>query len=92
MATVTFYGACGCVTGSCTHLSWGEHPVLVDCGLYQGDEELEQRNWSPFPFRPTELTAVVAHPRPPRPHRPAAPPGRRGLLRPDLLHQARAAA
>lgn len=59
MPTVTFYGACGVVTGSSTHLDWGERKVLVDCGLYQGGEELELRNWQPFPYRPSELTAVV---------------------------------
>lgn len=59
MPTVTFYGACGVVTGSSTHLDWGERKVLVDCGLYQGGEELERRNWQPFQFRPFELTAVV---------------------------------
>lgn len=59
MATVTFLGACGCVTGSSTLLSWGDTSVLVDCGLYQGDEELEQRNWHPFPFPPTSLDAVL---------------------------------
>jgi metallo-beta-lactamase family protein len=59
MANVTFLGACGVVTGSSTLLSWGERRVLVDCGLYQGDEELEQRNWNPFPFRPSALDAVV---------------------------------
>ncbi len=57
---VTFCGACGSVTGSCTHLAFGDTRLLVDCGLYQGDEELEQRNWEPFPFRPAELAAVVA--------------------------------
>ncbi|HEX4963015.1 MAG TPA: MBL fold metallo-hydrolase [Thermoanaerobaculia bacterium] len=59
MSTVTFYGACGVVTGSCTHLQWGDHQALVDCGLYQGGEELERRNWQPFPFRPSALGAVV---------------------------------
>ena len=59
MATVTFIGACGCVTGSSTLLSWGETSVLIDCGLYQGDEELEQRNWAPFPFPPSQLRAVL---------------------------------
>jgi len=59
MAHVTFYGACGCVTGSSTLLSWGETRVLVDCGLYQGDEELEARNWRSFPFAPESLEAVV---------------------------------
>ncbi len=59
MSNVTFYGACGVVTGSCTHLQWGENQALVDCGLYQGGEELEMRNWRPFPFRPSALGAVV---------------------------------
>jgi metallo-beta-lactamase family protein len=59
MATVTFLGACGVVTGSSTLLSWGDHSVLVDCGLYQGEEELEQRNWNPFPYRPQQLGAVI---------------------------------
>src|SRR4051812_19078517 len=59
MPSVTFYGACGVVTGSCTHLDWGGHQALVDCGLYQGTEELETRNRRPFPFRPSDLGAVV---------------------------------
>ncbi len=59
MPTVTFYGACGVVTGSSTLIDWGEQKVLVDCGLYQGGEELELRNRNPFPFRPAALTALV---------------------------------
>lgn len=59
MATVTFHGACGCVTGSCTELSWSGRRLLVDCGLYQGDDDLERRNWRPFPFAPREIAAVV---------------------------------
>lgn len=59
MAKVTFYGAAGCVTGSCTLLTWGETRILIDCGMYQGGEELEQRNRRPFDFAPHELTAVV---------------------------------
>ncbi|HEX6901217.1 MAG TPA: MBL fold metallo-hydrolase [Thermoanaerobaculia bacterium] len=59
MAKVTFLGAAGCVTGSCTLLEWGNRKVLVDCGLYQGTEELEARNWNPFPFRPSEVDAVI---------------------------------
>jgi metallo-beta-lactamase family protein len=59
MATVTFHGACGVVTGSSTRIDFGDHKVLVDCGMYQGGEELEQRNRAPFPYHPAELTAVV---------------------------------
>lgn len=59
MADVTFHGAAGCVTGSATLLTWGETSVLVDCGMFQGDDQLEERNWLPFPFEPPRLTAVV---------------------------------
>jgi metallo-beta-lactamase family protein len=59
MASVTFLGACGCVTGSSTLLAWGDSRLLVDCGLYQGDDELEERNRAPFPYRPSELDGVV---------------------------------
>lgn len=47
------------MTGSCTFLRWGNTSVLVDCGLYQGDDELEQRNWRKFAFPPHELDAVI---------------------------------
>ncbi|HXU45110.1 MAG TPA: MBL fold metallo-hydrolase, partial [Thermoanaerobaculia bacterium] len=60
MATVTFHGACGTVTGSCSQLSWGDRHLLVDCGLFQGDDELEQRNRQPFGFRPNQIAAVIA--------------------------------
>jgi metallo-beta-lactamase family protein len=59
MATVTFLGACGTVTGSATLLEWKGARVLVDCGLFQGPEEVERLNWIPFPFDPAELSAVV---------------------------------
>lgn len=59
MATVTFLGACGVVTGSSTLLRFGDHRLLVDCGMYQGDDTLEARNWAAFPFSPHELDVVV---------------------------------
>jgi len=59
MGRVTFCGACGSVTGSCTYLEFGDTKILVDCGLYQGPEELEQRNWRQFLFQPAQLKAVI---------------------------------
>jgi metallo-beta-lactamase family protein len=59
LARVTFVGACGTVTGSCTLLEFGERRLLVDCGLFQGDEATEARNWQPFPFAPADLDGVL---------------------------------
>lgn len=59
MASVTFLGACGTVTGSATLLAWKDTRVLVDYGLFQGPEEVDRLNWTPFPFAAAELTAVV---------------------------------
>jgi metallo-beta-lactamase family protein len=59
MADVTFLGACGTVTGSCSLLRFGDTRILVDCGMFQGPIELEQRNREPFPFAPASLAAVV---------------------------------
>lgn len=33
--------------------------VLIDCGLFQGSDELEARNREPFPFEPSDLAAVI---------------------------------
>ncbi|HLF57219.1 MAG TPA: MBL fold metallo-hydrolase, partial [Thermoanaerobaculia bacterium] len=59
MASATFVGACGTVTGSCTLLELGDRRLLVDCGLFQGDEETEARNRRRFPFEPSALDGVV---------------------------------
>ena len=57
---ITFYGAAGGVTGSCSLLETNGQRFLVDCGMFQGDDELEKKNQEPLPFDPTTLTAVFA--------------------------------
>ncbi|BAU29507.1 metallo-beta-lactamase family protein [Aneurinibacillus soli] len=52
-------GAAGTVTGSCYLLAVGEYRVLVDCGMFQGSGEMEERNREPFVFEPGEIDAVV---------------------------------
>ena len=47
MATLTFLGAAGTVTGSKHLLEIDGTRVLVDCGLFQGLKELRDRNWAP---------------------------------------------
>lgn len=59
MASITFYGAAGTVTGSRFLLEHEGSRVLVDCGLFQGRKELRERNWAPWPFDPKSVDAVV---------------------------------
>ena len=59
MASLTFLGAAGTVTGSKHLLDTGTHRVLFDCGLFQGLKELRQRNWQPLPTSPSAIDAVV---------------------------------
>ncbi|CAM2758964.1 Metallo-beta-lactamase family protein, RNA-specific [Legionella steigerwaltii] len=56
---ITFLGATGTVTGSKYLLSFDKTNILVDCGLFQGPKELRLRNWSPLPFNPEILDAVI---------------------------------
>ena len=59
MATLSFWGGVGTVTGSKYLVESGESRVLVDCGLFQGPRELRERNWEDPPFDPKSLDAVV---------------------------------
>jgi len=60
MASITFYGGVGTVTGSKYLLENGSGKrVLVDCGLFQGHKELRERNWQDPPFDPLSIDAVV---------------------------------
>src|SRR5687767_5063244 len=59
MNNVTFLGACGVVTGSCTLLSFEQRSLLVDCGMYQGGNDLNRRSREPFAFDPARLDAVL---------------------------------
>jgi len=59
VATLTFLGAAGTVTGSKHLLDLGDHRVLFDCGLFQGLKELRDRNWATIPIEPARIDAVV---------------------------------
>lgn len=52
MTTLSFYGAAGTVTGSCSMLDTGKLACLVDCGLFQGNKTVRALNTQPFPFDP----------------------------------------
>ena len=59
MARLTFLGAAGVVSGSRHLVEAGGRRVLVDCGLFQGESDLRERNWSRFPVPPDSIDAVV---------------------------------
>jgi metallo-beta-lactamase family protein len=59
MASITFYGGVGTVTGSKYLLENNGKKVLVDCGLFQGLKELRDRNWEDPPFPAHEIDAVI---------------------------------
>ena len=59
MARLKFLGAAGMVSGSRHLLETDRHRVLVDCGLFQGEKRLRERNWERFPVPADSLDAVV---------------------------------
>lgn len=62
MAKLTFYGGAQSVTGSNYLLEVGDMKVLVDCGMFQGSSDAEEKNYGPFPYKPAELSAVfISH-------------------------------
>ena len=58
MVKLTFYGGAQSVTGSNYLLEVGEVRVLVDCGMFQGSSDAEEKNYGKFPYKPEELSAV----------------------------------
>ncbi|MGD0013499.1 MAG: MBL fold metallo-hydrolase [Bryobacteraceae bacterium] len=56
---VTFWGAVGTVTGSMHEIRADGARLLLDCGLYQGRRKEAHEINSNFPFRPSNIDAVV---------------------------------
>ena len=59
MAKLTFLGAAGTVTGSKYLVEAAGKRLLIDCGLFQGSDELSERNYKPLPTDPKSLNYVV---------------------------------
>jgi len=57
--TVRFCGAARTVTGSCYLFETKAGRFLVDCGLFQGHKTLKELNYGAFPFRPSQIDAVL---------------------------------
>ena len=47
---IKFLGATTSVTGSCHMITTQGHKFLLDCGMFQGSDEMEQLNREEFDF------------------------------------------
>jgi metallo-beta-lactamase family protein len=59
VARLTFLGAAQTVTGSQYLVEAGGARLMIDCGMFQGDKALRQRNWAPCAFDPGGIRALV---------------------------------
>jgi len=56
---LSFHGAAREVTGSCNLIETKAKKILVDCGMFQGEQFNENKNHDDFLFDPKELNAVI---------------------------------
>lgn len=59
MTTITFCGAAGTVTGSCSHIGSPHGNLLIDCGLFQGTRTTQELNLGKFPFDPSAVDFLI---------------------------------
>ena len=56
---ITFMGAARTVSGSCYILECGSKRFAVDCGLHQGNKDIEKRNWNFDQYDPKNLDFIL---------------------------------
>lgn len=56
---IHFLGAAQTVTGSCYVIETGDIRFAVDCGLHQGNDEIEKRNWDVSQHDPKNLDFIL---------------------------------
>ena len=59
MIIYSCHGAAKQVTGSCHLITCNDHRVLVDCGMFQGSDEVERANAEPFGFDPASIDVLL---------------------------------
>lgn len=61
-STLTFFGGAGSVTGSNFMVRTQDVVFLVDCGMYQGSQKEEEKNYEEFSYDPSEVDVLfVTH-------------------------------
>lgn len=56
---IKFLGAARTVTGSCFLIEACGHRFVVDCGMHQGNKEIDKRNWNTALYEPGEIEFVL---------------------------------
>ncbi len=56
---ITFLGAARTVTGSCYIIETEKSRFAVDCGMHQGKEEIEKRNWATDLYDPARIDFFI---------------------------------
>ena len=59
MAKISFLGAAQTVTGSQYLVESGGEALMVDCGMFQGEKALRERNWAPPRFDPAAVRWLI---------------------------------
>ncbi len=59
MTSISFYGAAGTVTGSCSLVEAGGARFLIDCGMFQGNKSVRALNEQDLPFAARDVDFVV---------------------------------
>lgn len=57
--TITFLGAAGTVTGSKYLVEAKGKKILVDCGMFQGNRQWNEKNWEDPPVNLREINALL---------------------------------
>jgi metallo-beta-lactamase family protein len=56
---IRFMGAARTVTGSCYILETGGHRFAIDCGMHQGNAEIDKRNWDVEIYDPRRIDFIL---------------------------------
>ena len=59
MIIYSCHGAAKQVTGSCHLITCNDRRVLIDCGMFQGSDEVERANAEPFGFDPVGIDVLL---------------------------------